>query len=304
MLTIFTIPKAFEGHNGIIQRNAIESWLRLQPACEIILCADDPGVAQAAAEFGVKHLPNIARNEYGTPLLDSAFDQVKQVAVNDLLCYVNTDIMLLSEVLESIKRIQFSEFMMLGQRWDVDIREPWDFDRPDWETGLRRYVEESGVLHPMTGIDYFVFSRVGALGNLPPFAVGRPGWDNWFIYQARKLSLPVIDATKVVTAVHQNHGYDHVPDRSSKKARGPEGHNNYVLAGGPGHIYNILDATHIMTSRSVVPAFSLKHLLRRLEHIGLLGPTYKGFRRLTNKLRKLPNFVVNRVKRPSGPQFS
>ena len=35
-ITIFTIPKAFEGHNGIIQRNAIKSWLKLDPRPHII----------------------------------------------------------------------------------------------------------------------------------------------------------------------------------------------------------------------------------------------------------------------------
>ena len=31
MLTIFTIPKPFVGHIGVIQRNAIISWLNLSP---------------------------------------------------------------------------------------------------------------------------------------------------------------------------------------------------------------------------------------------------------------------------------
>jgi len=37
MLTLFTIPKAFQGHTGVIQRNAIRSWTLLRPECEIIL---------------------------------------------------------------------------------------------------------------------------------------------------------------------------------------------------------------------------------------------------------------------------
>jgi len=71
MLTIFTIPKAFEGHIGIIQRNAIGSWSRL--GCDVILCGDDPGVSEAAKEVGATHIPDIDRNDYGTPLLSSAF---------------------------------------------------------------------------------------------------------------------------------------------------------------------------------------------------------------------------------------
>jgi hypothetical protein len=46
MLTIFAIPKPFRGHIGVIQRNAICSWLELRQACEIILLGDDEGTAE------------------------------------------------------------------------------------------------------------------------------------------------------------------------------------------------------------------------------------------------------------------
>lgn len=52
MLTIFSIPKAFNGHIGDIQRNAINSWTRLQPECEILLLGDDEGTGKAADENG------------------------------------------------------------------------------------------------------------------------------------------------------------------------------------------------------------------------------------------------------------
>lgn len=279
MLSIFSIPKAFDGHDGVIQRNAIESWKRIQPTCEIILCADDSGVAEAAVEFGVKHLPNIARTEYGTPLLDSAFDQVKQIAVNDLLCFVNADIILLNEILEAVKRVQFREFLMLGQRWDLDITQPLEFDRPDWEMELRRYVADNGVLHPPTGIDYFVFPRDGELSNLPPLAVGRRGWDHWFIYQARKLHYRVVDATKVVTVIHQNHDYSHVPNRTGNKSSGPESDRNMDLIGQHAKRFTILDSTHIMTSNALLPAFGFMHLRKLHRSFGKMIATAKSLLR-------------------------
>jgi len=60
------------------------------------------------------------------------------------------------------------------------------------------------------GLDYFIFP-CGLFRDIPPFAVGRPAWDNWLVYKARSLGLPVIDATKMVTAIHQNHAYSHHP---------------------------------------------------------------------------------------------
>ena len=60
MLTIFATPKPFRGHIAVIQRNAIRSWTLLRPACEIILMGNDEGTAEIAAEFGVRHVPEIA----------------------------------------------------------------------------------------------------------------------------------------------------------------------------------------------------------------------------------------------------
>ena len=39
-LTIFAMPKAFSGHTGMIQNNAIRSWARLDPKPEILLFGD------------------------------------------------------------------------------------------------------------------------------------------------------------------------------------------------------------------------------------------------------------------------
>ena len=60
MLTIFALPKAFHGHFGVIERNAITSWTRLQPKPEIILFGDDEGTANIADKLGLQHVLNIS----------------------------------------------------------------------------------------------------------------------------------------------------------------------------------------------------------------------------------------------------
>ena len=57
MLTIFSTPKPFVGHIGIIQRNAIKSWTLLHPDVEVILFGDDEGAAQACQDLGIRHEP-------------------------------------------------------------------------------------------------------------------------------------------------------------------------------------------------------------------------------------------------------
>ncbi len=247
MLTIFTIPKPFHGHIEIIQRNAIRSWLNLNPAFQIILCGDDTGTEQVAAELGVDFLPAVERNTLGTPLLNSVFKLVGEKTKHNLLCYLNTDIILLGNLVKAVRNIEFSKFLMVGQRWDIDLATALDF-RENWQEQLRRYVVDKGTLHSPYGIDFFVFQRTSKFTEIPPFAVGRPGWDGWFIYNARRHRIPVIDATKAITIAHQNHDYAHVPDRRGDYYEGPEADENRTLMGGMNYAFSISDATYLMTA--------------------------------------------------------
>ena len=66
MLTLFTIPKVFRGHIGVIQRNAIKSWTLLRPACEVVLLGDegDAGEGRANREAEIlfyRHLREASR---------------------------------------------------------------------------------------------------------------------------------------------------------------------------------------------------------------------------------------------------
>lgn len=287
MLTIFSIPKPFENHIGVIQRNALQSWLLLDPSCEVFLCGNETGIEETAAEFGAKWIPNLDRNEYGTPLLNSAFGQVQQLAQNKLLCYVNADIILLRDFMSLVRNIQLKNFLLVGQRWDIDISFPWDFTHLDYGAQLQKYVADNGKLHPPSGSDYFVFSRDSILAELPPFAVGRPGWDNWFIYNARKHNIAVIDVTDSAMVIHQNHGYNHVSNNLNEAWNGSEADQNRKLAGGWDKIFTLHDATHVMSSNTLLPAWQFKYLQRRLQTLPIFIPLTKPLVRLTNKIENL-----------------
>src|SRR5574341_1443728 len=121
MITLFSIPKPFHGHFVVIQRNAIRGWTLLRPSGEIILFGDDQGVAEAAAELRVRHIRGIARNEYGTPLLSDIFEKAQLLAGDGVLCYVNADIILMGDFPKALGRIRWSRFLIIGQRWDLDV---------------------------------------------------------------------------------------------------------------------------------------------------------------------------------------
>ncbi|HVP81195.1 MAG TPA: hypothetical protein VMV04_25170 [Thermodesulfobacteriota bacterium] len=265
MLTLFAVPKQFQGPMDVIQRNAIRSWTLLRPRPEIILFGDEEGTAEAAKEFGVGHVAKIERNEYGTPLVNDLFESAQRLARHEVLCYVNADIILMSDFTEAVRRVVdwVRRFLIIGQRWDTEIKEPLDFSA-DWESNLRSLAIGQGKLHSPTGIDFFVFSR-GIWNEIPPLALGRTTWDNWLIYRARSGRIPVIDATEVVTAVHQDHDYRHVPSNAGDAWKGPEAKRNWELAGGVGHVFNSQDATHVLTHRGIRRALDRAHIVRLIK---------------------------------------
>lgn len=278
MITFFSCPKPFRGHIAVIQRNAIRSWMLLRPRPDIVLVGDDEGTSEVAREFGVRYIPEVARNAYGTPLVNSLFELAQKTGSHRLLAYVNTDIILKSDFLPAISRIPWSRFLMLGQRWDLDVTRPLDFDDPDWEAKLWAEVHTRGSLHPHTGVDYYVFP-MGLWGEIPPFAVGRTSYDNWLVWRARSLGVPVIDATRMVTSIHQNHDRTYTSvgvqplEATDDLTKGVESRINRELAGGWEHTFTLEDATHVLTVAGVKRVLTLRRLARHLERLPAVSPS-------------------------------
>ena len=161
MLTVFSTPKPFHGHSGIIQRNALKSWTLLHPDVEVILFGDEDGAAETCLDLGIRHEPNVRRNENGTKHLNYIFDRAHEISRHKILCYANCDIMLASDFRAALELISktYSEFLMIGRRWDTNITEPWDFGQADWDHQLRSLALLSGKQNGPKWVDYFCFSR-------------------------------------------------------------------------------------------------------------------------------------------------
>jgi len=243
MLTLFTIPRPFRDPFNIPQRNVLKSWTLLRPKCEIILFGDEEGVAEAAAEFGVRHIPEIELNEFGTPIVGTAFNMTRKLASNLLIGQLTSDIILLSNFTESVLKIKKDRFLMVGRRWDLNVNKEIDFNDNNWEKKLQEKLKKEGKMHGLSGIDYFVFPK-DIFGEIPPFIVGSPGWDNWMIYKARALKIPVIDTTSETTVVHQTHGRL----RKAADFYKVERQRNFELIGGFNSMCSLWDADWILTS--------------------------------------------------------
>src|SRR5713226_2135764 len=171
-LTILSMPKPFRNHIGIIQRNAITSWTMLRPRPEIYLFGEEEGVAEIAAELRISHLHDIARNEFGTPLLDDLLRRAREFARTPMLCYVNGDIILLQEFIHAVSTIhaQFPKFLGVAHRLNIELTERLDFVASG-EMRLRREILPYGTPVNPTAIDVFVFPP-DCYQQVPPLAIG------------------------------------------------------------------------------------------------------------------------------------
>lgn len=248
MLTIFSTPKPFRGHIGMIQRNAIESWKRLHPDVEVILFGDDEGAASVARELGIKHESYVERHESGLKYVGYLFQRAQTIASHNILCYSNCDMILLGDFLEAVKATAAwrKRFLLASQRWDTDVAKPVDFDSRDWETVLHDLVTRTGSRQMRAYVDYFVFPR-GLYESFPPLVIGRWYWDWWLVWKALSCGATLVDCTPFVTAIHQNHDYAYHPQGWQGTAKDVLARRNFQLAGNGQNLSNLEDAKYELT---------------------------------------------------------
>ncbi len=276
-LTIFTAPKPFTNpHINIIQRNAVRAWSIL-PDVEVILIGDEAGIPEAAEELGVRNIPQVKRDENGIPLVNSVMEIGHANSDSPLLCYANADMILMADLVRAGRLVseQVIDFLLVGQRWNLDLTQPWDFNG-DWESRLRLEVVQRGSFYSPWGIDYFLFPR-RLYTNVPDFTIGRPAWDNWMIYHARSTFGLAIDCSRDILVIHQNHDYSHLP--GNRPPYGSEvAKSNTAKAGGRKHSYNILDTNRELVAGHIRrPQFRWVRFLRRLERMSI-SEQQKGWR--------------------------
>ncbi len=266
LITAFTAPKPFTNpHIATIQRNAIQSWIHLGSEVEVLLMGDEEGMAEVAKEFKIQHYPQVKCSEKGTPYINSMFDFARQASDAPYLAILNADIMLMPDFVKAAIQVGSltKQFLFLGRRYDLEVVEELDFS-PGWDTRLREKVLRDGTLHGPVGSDYFLVPR-NLLTDMPEFAIGRSGWDNWTIYHAVKSGWEVVDVTRSTMIVHQNHDYSHLPGNKPPYDL-PETKRNVSIAGGMKSMYTILEANKILVDGELRPApMSIPKLLHRLE---------------------------------------
>jgi len=123
-ITVATSPKPFtDPLIRLIQTNALRNWTAL--GLEVLVFGDEEGVAEAAKSLGIRHLPHVARNAWGTPLLSDILRQARVQGQGDWVMLANADILFtpcLWRAVEALERHRAAPCIVTGRRWDVDIQ--------------------------------------------------------------------------------------------------------------------------------------------------------------------------------------
>src|SRR5688572_28576444 len=98
------------------------------------------------------------------------------LASNAVVCWSNADLLFTDRLngAASIVAAHPTPAYLVGRRTDIEQPTPLRFD-PGWQADLVRRARTEGERKPANWIDYFMFTR-GLFTELPPFAIGRPGY--------------------------------------------------------------------------------------------------------------------------------
>jgi hypothetical protein len=261
LITILTAQKPLaDPHIQLIQKNALRSWKALGNLIDVIVLGNDKGNKENTHSMGIRHYPDVRCNEKGTPLISSMLEIGRKESRSPYLAIVNADIILFPDFIQAVKNVSKTEreFLIIGQRWDMDLLEEVGGHDSDFVL-LKQRVPIEAKIHPPMGSDYFIFPRT-CYQSIPDLAIGRAGWDNWFIYKSRWEGWVVVDGTHDVMVVHQSHDYAHLPG-GKPHYRLPETKQNVIMGGGEHTIFTLFDAQYDLENRKLVKK---KHTWRKI----------------------------------------
>ena len=95
MITFFTIPRPFTNLHKTIQSNAILSWKKIYPKCEILVFSDHSTIAEFCEKNKIEFIENFECNSYGTPLLSDIWRIAKKRSSNNLICYIKNKFLII-----------------------------------------------------------------------------------------------------------------------------------------------------------------------------------------------------------------
>lgn len=240
-------------------------------------------------------------NEHNTPFLDSVFKTMHELTTeNTTLCFVNSDIILGEDFTQAVKQINWNQFLLVGQRSNIKLEKNYQLEDINDVTSLQKLAKKTAQHSGYVGSDYFCYTSSSGFNSIPPLLVGRAAWDNWMMYRARELNIPLIDASDFITAVHQDHDYEHIhrgsitTDQQIDQWDSPESRAQRALIGAK--YFDLRHSSHFLSRNGSLKTVPFNQYVKSEEVIykrSCHRMSIKGlFRRF---IVRCPFFIKNRI---------
>jgi len=156
-------------------------------------------------------LPSVGKNKFGMPLLRDMY-----VVAMDLCPDARTYTYLNGDIIGSydgfVKTLNFlfpgyntlGRFLLVGRRTNVPWSESSSHDCSSSDFDFEA-VAATGELFDPDAEDYFTVTKdTFDWRNMPPFVIGRPGYDNWLVQTAWfDPNINLVDGTATAQMIHQ-----------------------------------------------------------------------------------------------------
>lgn len=202
MITIYATLKGMDTEQKtVMQRNAVQSWLKLDPKPQIIILGDELGVKELCQEFGLQQVIHLPCAPSGAPYFDHFTRLAREAALYDTMLLVSADIILGQDTIEATKAVKKqlpNGFCVCARKQNIAMK-LLDFSKENWMDDI-----EKQDWNLWAAGDYFLHHK-DFLTTMPRFIAGRSSVDNWMFKLACHHNY-LVDATGSITVLHHNHG--------------------------------------------------------------------------------------------------
>ena len=253
-VTIFTTCKTFKGEAALVQNNALQTWQAL--GIPIILCGTEEGVAEAAVDIGATHIPDIEYSDSGMPYLRSIFSRAEETANTPYLAYVNSDIILTADLLDTIQKVLKNRnpkdpLLLTFRRRNIPISQSFRELEGGWQAYISRQDKAFGSWDQSNAIDLFLFNK-GLFDTIIPLVIGHMQWDNWLMWKAADRGADIVDGSLEAALFHPIHGYASDGTGLLLRSQGEQAVKNRELASGNSLTLSAA-RTHMLRDGKIVP---------------------------------------------------
>ena len=212
LLTMFTTFKELP-EREYIQTNTVQNWGSLGDNVQPLLYTDSSPFNSSLVNASLQHdwliNPVLHRNIHGTPFLKDMYHKASSLVRSKFYGYCNGDILFdegLVDTLAGINRTfpDDKPLMVIGRRTNVqmNITAQIPIHEPK---AIQELAKKKGRLFRPDAEDYFFIwqPHLFPWHSIKDVVIGRPAYDNYFVAQAIRGKVTVVDATRTVLAFHQ-----------------------------------------------------------------------------------------------------